>query len=137
MTDKNLTLKALAERVFFETQEIEDVLDMLRETVSSIFNQKENAKEVKLSLGNLSRDSANGTIMIKKDNGQFGLTGFMIRKEKDGLINGHPMADMLSPFNLNSRDGLMEFAVRLYEDAAQNLASNEAAKKFELRSRKP
>jgi len=75
--------------------------------------------------------------MIKKDNGQFGLTGFMIRKEKDGLINGHPMADMLSPFNLNSRDGLMEFAVRLYEDAAQNLASNEAAKKFELRSRKP
>ena len=134
--DKDLTLQALANRVFFKTQEIEDVLEMIEQSIQSIFQEAEDAKEVQLNLGGLTQDSANATITLTKENYAFGISSFFLRRN-NGLINGHcTSSDMFTPYNLNSREGLMEFAVKLYEDAAQNLASNEAAKRFEERKQK-
>ncbi len=136
MNDGELTLAALAQRVFFQTQEIEDVLEMLDECVDSIFKQSDRYQKVQLSLSEISPNAASGVIILQNDADGFGATGFNLKRE-EGLINGQCYNDSLfKKYNLNSRDGLAEFAAIIYEDAAKNLAKNEAVKRFEAR-RKP
>lgn len=131
--DANLPLKVIAQRVFFETEEIEDVLEMISNMIQPIFAQRDDMADISFNLGGLDRNGANGTVMLKTNDGNFGISGFMI-KRNGTLIDGHSMAsNMFDAYNLNSRDGLMAFSVRLYEDVAQNLISNAAAKRFERR----
>lgn len=138
MDDKDLTLSALAQRVFFQTQEIEDVIEMLEKCVDSIFSQSDSYEKMGVKLSEIDNNSAGGTVLLQKSPEFFGVSGFTLKRE-NGLINGYcySSGDPFKKYNLNSRDGLAEYALVIYEEAAKGIATREAVKRFEIRKNTP
>lgn len=136
MKNGDLTLSAMAKRVFFQTHEIEDVIEMLEQCVDKIFKQSDHYSTTNFSLSDISPNSANGVILLCKDSDIYGATGFTIKRESNLIFGQCFDNDLFKKHNLNSIDGLADFSAVVYEEAVKVIAKREAVKRFEAR-RKP
>ena len=111
---------------------------MLEKCVDAIFRQSDAYENMKLSLSEIDNNKAGGSIVLIKSNELFGISAFTVKRE-GGLINGYCFAsnDPFKKYNLNSRDGLCEYAVIIYEEAIKGIAKREAVSRFEARKNTP
>ncbi len=120
MTNPNMTLAELATAIFKELNKFDDIFEQLPQLVAGIFQQRNDAKEMRVTPTVNSATSAKISFVLVDTNDNMGATSLGLEWKEDGIYFYHS-GHLLEPKLLNTPDDLAKAAIVVYEDATTEL----------------
>jgi hypothetical protein len=129
MTNPNKTLAELAIAIFQELDRFDEVFAQLPQLVAGIFQQHDDAKEMKVTPTVINATSARISFVLIDTNNNMGAATLGLEFNEDGLrCYGHnPSISISTP--LKTPDDLAKVAIIIYENAATELAQEQKNKR--------